>query len=477
MKFKNVSFEVAIDFLSGREVGDFIIRPSSKGKNNLTITWKFYDFIYVHLDLEEAFKGPNDLIGRKLKLKDATYDNLDELIAGYIQPCNMIDNQIRAHKKFEKGAPDTIELKLKQEKEKDSKTIPYLFGFSTDAPQYIILFYISKGMEITKEYIKIKPKGLLFHDLTFPNLGNLIIWFKAHFKKPEYQKYVKHLKPPIQAPKTSQNVKQEKIEPHYAGTGNYFNNSNAGGNEPNDIRIKQETKVKDEGRFGPKRENERVCNTCRQPGHLANNCPLADERQKESRNFRGDRQDSSSRFNRDKSNPKNFSGSIGNRDYNANKSIKREVDEEWGSTNDNKNIQVKQEYNATNIKKEEDSAAWGGANDNAWAQNDKGWAADPVPSRPSGINNRGFQGNNRTFDRNDRDRGERGERGDRGDRGDRGERGDRGDRGDRREGDRGDREDRGYRRDREDKGSRNPRGDNKGDRDRNRGSGYPRSKI
>ena len=427
MKFKNVSYEGAIDFLSGREVGDFIIRPSSKGKNNLTITWKFYDFTYVHLDIDECLKGPNDLIGRKLKLKDITYDNLDEIIACYIQPCNMLVRQIKAHKKFETGAPDTIELKLKQEKEKDSKTIPYLFGFSSDAPQYLILFYVAKGMEITKEYIKIKPKGLLFHDLTFPNLINLINWFKTNFKKIEYQNHVKLLKPPILAPKASQNVKMEKSE-SFLGAASHFN---VIGTEIDDLRVKQETKV--EGKFGTKREAERLCNTCRQAGHLANNCPMANEKQKGSKSFKGDNNDSSNRFNKRK-----FSETSG--EHNKNQLPSSDV--VWGLRNDNREINVKQEHNLGDIKREAESLTT-----NNWLKNDRGWAVDSLPSKPLAPSSRVIQESNRRLYRNDRDRSER-----------------------------VDRYDRGGRNDRRDRENRNYRGE-KGDRDRNRDhSRGPKSK-
>jgi transcription elongation factor SPT6 len=55
-KFKNTSVQGALDYLNEKEVGDFLVRPSSKGIDHLTITWKFFDKIYVHLMSRKARK-------------------------------------------------------------------------------------------------------------------------------------------------------------------------------------------------------------------------------------------------------------------------------------------------------------------------------------------------------------------------------------------------------------------------------------
>jgi transcription elongation factor SPT6 len=41
-KFKNCTLTQAINELQDREVGEYIIRPSSLGKNYLTLSWKFF---------------------------------------------------------------------------------------------------------------------------------------------------------------------------------------------------------------------------------------------------------------------------------------------------------------------------------------------------------------------------------------------------------------------------------------------------
>lgn len=41
-KFQNINSKKAVDFLQDKEAGEYVFRPSSKGENNITLTWKFY---------------------------------------------------------------------------------------------------------------------------------------------------------------------------------------------------------------------------------------------------------------------------------------------------------------------------------------------------------------------------------------------------------------------------------------------------
>ena len=65
--FKNISSEEAIEYLKNKNEGEVVIRPSAKGTNHLTITWKFHkveeagkDDIIAHIDVLETNK-PNEL--------------------------------------------------------------------------------------------------------------------------------------------------------------------------------------------------------------------------------------------------------------------------------------------------------------------------------------------------------------------------------------------------------------------------------
>ena len=185
--------------------------------DHLTLTWKFYDNIFVHLDIKESAKGPSDRIGRRLHLKDQIYESIDELAAGYVYACNSFVKNILSNHKFCNDNPARIEEIIKQEKEESPKLIPYRFGFTIEAPQHVILYYAPKDYNVTKEYIKVRPNGLFFHDKVFQNLSQLISWFKLSYHKPEYHKYLKHAKPPVALPRANAQIKGEKPEPSIQG--------------------------------------------------------------------------------------------------------------------------------------------------------------------------------------------------------------------------------------------------------------------
>ena len=63
--------------------GEAIIRPSSKADNHLTITWKFFDDVYIHLDVEEQDKPNPVSLGRSFILEGQRFDDLDEIYSRY----------------------------------------------------------------------------------------------------------------------------------------------------------------------------------------------------------------------------------------------------------------------------------------------------------------------------------------------------------------------------------------------------------
>ena len=59
------------------EYGEFVFRPSSKGPDNITLTWKFFANNIVHIDIQEFEKPPGASIGQKLKIgNEELFENL-----------------------------------------------------------------------------------------------------------------------------------------------------------------------------------------------------------------------------------------------------------------------------------------------------------------------------------------------------------------------------------------------------------------
>jgi len=111
--------------LKESKVGDFIIRPSSRGQKYITLTWKFDTNTTVHLSIQETKEA-----GRSIyNLNKHMYESLDEIIERYINPCNLIYNKIKRHSKFVQNVTieQFIDL-IKKMKIKNKHIISYRFG-------------------------------------------------------------------------------------------------------------------------------------------------------------------------------------------------------------------------------------------------------------------------------------------------------------------------------------------------------------
>ena len=192
--------EGAISLLKKEDNGDYYFRPSSRGMDHLSLTWKFYETNIVHLDITEYEKctktnqwihSTRDNLGTRLKISDEFYENLQEIIERYITPCNRSLREVTQHPKFFKcKKEEEVKDELEKEKKEASSRIPYKFVILDEYPQYVILYYIpSKALKI--EFIKIKPRGYFFHGRYHYPFHDLINWFKSEFRSKESQSYVR----------------------------------------------------------------------------------------------------------------------------------------------------------------------------------------------------------------------------------------------------------------------------------------------
>jgi transcription elongation factor SPT6 len=75
----------AEEYLGGKETGDLVIRPSSKGFDHLVVTWKVSNSAYQHIDVLEMGKPNQFSLGKQLKIGKQTYSDLDELIVNHVE--------------------------------------------------------------------------------------------------------------------------------------------------------------------------------------------------------------------------------------------------------------------------------------------------------------------------------------------------------------------------------------------------------
>ena len=409
-KFRNITYTECCNLLRKRDIGDCFFRPSSLGINNLTLSYKFYKQIICHLDIVESDKIPGENIGRKLRISNETYSSLDEIYKRYVYPCSqLIKESIKSRKFVHCDTKNDFDNLLKEEKKKNSNIINYNFTILKDYPGFIVLGYIPKSNP-HYEYIKVKPKGLYFHEQYFSSLEEITNYFKKEYSTQKYRDYIsKAGVPTVQyhhniETNNNNGLNLDELENKYNNNSSRFNNnSNIGGSN-----------------FGKKKG---LCKICQKPGHFARECPdkgshYGDKR-REGRNnnfiggkrYRDDKREGKehgfkkepydkgndfNNFNRD-NNDDNWNPKQEKNDNDGWGDSKREdewgdskKEDEWGDSknnNDNDNWNVKKEDSWGGVKKEDDNwgmkkeeDGWGTKKENnGWDENqnnvggDNGW--------------------------------------------------------------------------------------------------------
>lgn len=83
-------YKEAEKLMETMEQGDVIFRPSSKGDDRLTVTWKVAENVYQHIDIKEEGKINSFSLGTSLWIGNEEYEDLDEIMARFINPVNRL---------------------------------------------------------------------------------------------------------------------------------------------------------------------------------------------------------------------------------------------------------------------------------------------------------------------------------------------------------------------------------------------------
>ncbi|MCL7022301.1 hypothetical protein MKW94_013072, partial [Papaver nudicaule] len=183
-RFQNITADDAIEFLSDKEAGESIIRPSSRGPSFLTLTLKVYDGVFANKDIVEGGKDHKDItsllrLGKTLKIGDDTFEDLDEVMDRYVDPLVGHLKTMLSYRKFKKGTKAEVDDLLRVEKSEYPMRIVYCFGISHEHPGTFILSYI-RSTNPHHEYIGLYPKGFKFRKRTFEDIDRLVAYFQKH---------------------------------------------------------------------------------------------------------------------------------------------------------------------------------------------------------------------------------------------------------------------------------------------------------
>lgn len=186
--FENIDYKACEKKLAEMEQGHAIIRPSSAGQNFLTVSWKVTDNINQHINIREEGKDNAFSLGHQLYIENESYEDLDEIIARYVQPMASFARELLNYKYCltlpEETAEEELFLQetLHLEKQKFPQSFPYRFCASRKMPGKFLLGYMPKTKPRV-EYLTVTPRGYRFRKLYFKNLASLIKWFKENWNK------------------------------------------------------------------------------------------------------------------------------------------------------------------------------------------------------------------------------------------------------------------------------------------------------
>ena len=162
--FHNIDFKQAEKMLNNMEQGNAIIRPSSKANDHLTLTWKVHNGIHQHIDIREEGKDNAFSLGHELYINNESYEDLDEIIARYVQPMASYTRDLISYKYFKdvSGKREELDRMLREEKKKAPQRIPYFVSASKGIQNFIYyLKTINKCLNCVPIYVRISWKVLI----------------------------------------------------------------------------------------------------------------------------------------------------------------------------------------------------------------------------------------------------------------------------------------------------------------------------
>lgn len=180
--FRNYNYGQAIEFLSDKPAGETLVRPSSLGPDHLAVTFKYLNDQFINLDVKEEDKVDINSLGRRLKIKDKTYADIDEICVSYVQSFIDYAKMLQNHHKYTSLDYESIEKELAQEKQKNPKSIPYKIAVNPKSPGRYIIYYMP-NKRVKKQHISVGPEGYSFNQRAFTNITKLLNAFKTAFSQ------------------------------------------------------------------------------------------------------------------------------------------------------------------------------------------------------------------------------------------------------------------------------------------------------
>ncbi|KAJ3397930.1 Transcription elongation factor spt6 [Lobulomyces angularis] len=174
--FYNIDYRKAEEMMKDKPVGFYILRPSTKGINHLSVTWKVLDGICQHVDIvdfeENGVKG--------FMVNDQKFSELDELLIHYIEPMSRNVREITENIKFQKNKNlEETKAYIREQTKLIKRTVYGLIPVENRPGKFYFVYQHYGGNPIPKyEPISVRSEGFFFREKLFKRLEDLIVGFK-----------------------------------------------------------------------------------------------------------------------------------------------------------------------------------------------------------------------------------------------------------------------------------------------------------
>lgn len=178
--YHNFNFKQAEEFLAPQAVGDCVIRPSSKGQDYLTVTWKVANNLFQHLLVQERLNNA----GIKEYIVDhKKYADLDQLIFQHIQAIAKRIDEMTRNPKFREGTLSEVHEWLESYTRANPRSSAYIFCYDHKTPgSFLLLFKVNVNTPIATWHVRTEADGYNLKGFSYPNMLRLCNGFKQTFK-------------------------------------------------------------------------------------------------------------------------------------------------------------------------------------------------------------------------------------------------------------------------------------------------------
>jgi transcription elongation factor SPT6 len=179
--FKNLEGgDEAEKYLEEKPVGEKILRPSSKGKRFLTLTWKVAENIYAHNEIEQKTSNTGEKILVVVGWGEE-YSEIDELLDRYYVPVSDNVNMLQRHGKYKEGDRHSALSYLRECHKENPKRKHYIIRAMNKHPGF---FEIIHTQSFSKNLpFRITPDGYKLFGKEYPEVKNMIGYFKRAMQK------------------------------------------------------------------------------------------------------------------------------------------------------------------------------------------------------------------------------------------------------------------------------------------------------